>query len=169
MVAFRRALSAVTGALLVVILLTGVLSGAAFAAPNAPAGRTVDPGNASGVSALHAQALGLANAEMARIQAELAKPPPFPSDEWWLRVGRCEQPDNFGGVVWTTHGRNRSTGVLFVGGLGIMEAAWNKFNVYGFPPGWEATPEQQMTIARDIFAIYGPGAWECSRTAGPPF
>ncbi len=49
--------------------------------------------------------------------------------------------------MWTTHGRNRSTGVSFVGGLGIMEAAWNKFNVYGFPPGWEATPEQQMTIA----------------------
>ena len=109
------------------------------------------------------------NAETARIQAEAAKPPPFPSDEWWLRIGRCEQPDNFGGVVWTTHGRNRSTGVSFVGGLGIMEAAWNNFNVYGFPPGWEATPEQQMTIARDIFAQYGPGAWGCSRTAGAPF
>jgi hypothetical protein len=50
-----------------------------------------------------------------------------------------------------------------------MEAAWNKFNVYGFPPGWEATPEQQMTIARDIFALYGPGAWGCTRTVGEPF
>ena len=166
MSAFRRALSAVAGALLVVTIL---------ATPAALA-RTTDPEDTSGVSALHAEALGLANAEMARInaetariQAEAAKPPPFPSDEWWLRIGRCEQPDNFGGVVWTTHGRNRSTGVSFVGGLGIMEAAWNNFNVYGFPPGWEATPEQQMTIARDIFAQYGPGAWGCSRTAGEPF
>ena len=166
MSAFRRALSAVAGALLVVtVVITGLIAGLAPAAP----ARTVDPGDTSGISALHAEALGLANAEMARIRAEAAKPPPFPSDEWWLRIGRCEQPDDFGGVVWSTHGRNRSTGVSFVGGLGIMEAAWNKYNVYGFPPGWEATPEQQMTIARDIFAQYGPGAWGCSRTAGEPF
>ena len=167
MSAFRRAFAAIAAPLFLVVM----LASAAPARSTASAGSAdrVDPEDTSGVSALHAEALGLANAEMARIRAEAAKPPPFPSDEWWLRIGRCEQPDNFGGVVWSTHGRNRSTGVSFVGGLGIMEAAWNKYNVYGFPPGWEATPEQQMTIARDIFAQYGPGAWGCSRTAGEPF
>jgi hypothetical protein len=93
----------------------------------------------------------------------------FPSDDWWYRIGRCEQPDGNGGVRWNTHGSNATTGVMFVGGLGIMEAAWNQFNVYGFPPGWRATPEQQMTIARDIYARYGPTAWSCSKTAGPAF
>jgi hypothetical protein len=155
---FLRALASFVAALLVVVL-------GATAAP----ARILDPKATSGTSGLQAEALGLANAEIARIWASLATPAPFPSDEWWLRIGRCEQPDNVGGVVWTTHGRNRSTGVSFVGGLGIMEAAWNKYNVYGFPPGWEASPEQQMTIARDIFAQYGPGAWGCSHTVGEPF
>lgn len=164
----RRALAALAAALATALL---VVAGHAGPAVAARAGETVDH---SGTSGLQADALGQANAEIARLQAELARAavpakPPFPSDEWWLRIGRCEQPDSFGGVEWTTHGRNRSTGVSFVGGLGIMEAAWNSFNVYGFPPGWEATPEQQMTIARDIFAQYGPGAWGCSQTAGAPF
>src|SRR5207245_8907693 len=54
--------------------------------------------------------------------------PRFPSDEWWYRLGRCEQPDGNGGVRWDAHGPNPESGNVYVGGLGIMEGLWNQIN-----------------------------------------
>ena len=126
-------------------------------------GRTVD------VVARNAELIAYV-AFNARVIEYVAKTVPrFPSDEWWYRLGRCEQPDGNGGVRWDAHGPNPESGNVYVGGLGIMEGLWNQMNVYGFPPGWRASPDQQMTIARDIFARYGASAWGCSRTAGRPF
>ena len=82
-------------------------------------------------------------------------------------IGRCEQPDNAGGVVLdartagTAPTASRSSAVS-----GSWRPRGTRTTSTASLAGWEATPEQQMTIARDIFAQYGPGV--VGRARAPP-
>lgn len=85
--------------------------------------------------------------------------------ETWLAIGRCEQPGNgWGGVRWD------HPGPRWGGGLGIyMEngGTWAAFGgrEYAPTPG-QATPMQQIQVARNVRARYGYGAWGCGRKLG---
>lgn len=97
-----------------------------------------------------------------------AAPDVWPPDEWFYAIGRCEQPGpgGFQGVEWDIHGPT------YQGGLGILDAAWWQYGPAVDPTlprnGGDATPAQQIVVARRIYAAAGPGAWGCTHTVGPP-
>lgn len=94
-------------------------------------------------------------------------PPVVPPDyhdapDWptWRAIGRCEQPGpGADGIAWTHHGS-------YNGGLGILNSSWTAFND-GLPDhAYDATPAQQLTVARRIRARYGYSGWTCARRMG---
>ena len=88
-----------------------------------------------------------------------------PSDDWFLRLGRCEQHAPEGthywqDVWWDSEG-------TYPGGLGILAASWDEAGGREFAvDGAHATPKQQIEVARRIYQHYGPSAWSCSAQIG---
>lgn len=85
--------------------------------------------------------------------------------EAWLAIGRCEQPGNeWGGVRWS------HPGPTYQGGLGFWYGTWDSFkagtSAEGIDNAGDATPAQQMEVARNIRARYGYRAWGCAKKVG---
>lgn len=92
----------------------------------------------------------------------------FPSDEWFFALGRCEQPGGgYAGVAWDTHGPG------YEGGLGFAVGTWDQFapEVLASPPdnAGDARWQDQVRVARHLYALYGPSPWGCSPVAGPAY
>ena len=92
----------------------------------------------------------------------------FPSDEWFFALGRCEQPGNgYAGVAWDTRSSSYS------GGLGFYNGTWSQYapEVLANPPGnaGDARWQDQVRVARHLYALYGPSPWGCSPVAGPAY
>jgi hypothetical protein len=85
--------------------------------------------------------------------------------EIWLAMGRCEQPGNeWGGVRWS------HPGPTYQGGLGFWYGTWDSFkqgtSAAGIDNAGQATPMQQIEVARKIRDRYGYRAWGCARKIG---
>jgi hypothetical protein len=73
----------------------------------------------------------------------------------WEAIAMCES-----GGDWSA-----DTGNGVYGGLGISPAEWDDNGGVGLPS--QASPQQQVAVAKRIMAGHGPGAWPAcaSRTA----
>lgn len=85
--------------------------------------------------------------------------------ETWLAIGRCEQPGNeWGGVRWS------HPGPTYQGGLGFWYGTWDSFkqgtSAEQIDNAGQATPQQQMEVARNIRDRYGYRAWGCGKKLG---
>lgn len=82
--------------------------------------------------------------------------------EYWLAMGRCEQPgDGYGGVEWTIHGPT------YEGGLGFYVSTWDHWRDATMPDNaGDASPAQQMLVADRVYDAVGASAWGCSRVVG---
>lgn len=93
-------------------------------------------------------------------------PWPSPADaDWniWLAMGACEQPGSgVGGVNWSHRGPT------YQGGLGFWYGTWNSYggNVLGIGNAGDATPEEQIWVARRVRAAHGYSAWGCAARLG---
>lgn len=91
-------------------------------------------------------------------------PGSFPSDDWFFRLGRCEQPGSgYQGIQWDSRG-------AYNGGLGFLPATWDDTRDPTWPANMaDAIWEQQVIAARRLYARYGPEPWGCSSVAGPAY
>lgn len=85
--------------------------------------------------------------------------------EIWLAMGRCEQPGNeWGGVRWS------HPGPTYQGGLGFWYGTWDSFkqgtSAASIDNAGDATPMQQIEVARKIRDRHGYRAWGCARKIG---
>lgn len=80
------------------------------------------------------------------------------ADTVWDRVAACESNGN-----WTSN-----TGNGYYGGLQFSSSTWRAFGGQWYAArADEATKNQQITIARRVLAVQGPGAWPtCGVRAG---
>lgn len=85
-----------------------------------------------------------------------------PSDEHWFAIGRCEQPGNgYQGVQWDTHSNT------YEGGLGFALATWREYRHADMPESaGDASWEQQLVVANDLWDRYGPRPWGCKSDVG---
>ena len=75
----------------------------------------------------------------------------------WDRLAACES-----GGRWDIHNS------VHEGGLQFALSTWDAYRPAGFPPrAWQATREQQITVAERVLAAQGWKAWPtCSRRLG---
>lgn len=74
----------------------------------------------------------------------------------WRCVNRAEE-----GGHWSVRGARYS------GGLGIMNAAWAEYRPASYPASAaDASPAEQVAVARKILAVSGPGAWSTGAECG---
>lgn len=75
----------------------------------------------------------------------------------WQAVAACESSGN-----WA------DTAGSFSGGLQFSASTWTSFDVDGYAPtAAQATPLEQVTVARRVLARQGVGAWPvCGPRAG---
>lgn len=83
----------------------------------------------------------------------------------WLAIGRCEQPGNeWGGVRWS------HPGPTYQGGLGFWYGTWDQYkqgtSAAGIDNAGDATPMQQIEVARNVRAAHGYRAWGCAKKLG---
>lgn len=92
------------------------------------------------------------------IKSQSQKLPQALGDSVWDRVAACESSGD-----WTTHTSNG-----YSGGLQFANQYWASFGGTQFAAyAWQATKEQQITIARKELAANGPLAWPiCGPRAG---
>lgn len=85
-----------------------------------------------------------------------------PRADYWLAMGRCEQPGNgYGGVRWDVHGPT------YEGGLGFAWSTWNQYRLEEMPEnGGDASVAEQMIVADRVYDDVGAGAWGCSARVG---
>lgn len=89
--------------------------------------------------------------------------------EIWVAIGRCEQPGNgWRGVNWSHHGNGADGG--YQGGLGFYFGTWDAYkggtSAANIANAGDATPMQQIEVARNVRAAHGYGAWGCGRKLG---
>lgn len=88
--------------------------------------------------------------------------PDYPAErvDYWVAIGRCEQPgDGWAGVYWNHPGPS------YQGGLGFYRGTWDGYKPEGYPEdAGDATPQQQMVVA-DIVYDAG-GYWGCFTKVG---
>ena len=86
-----------------------------------------------------------------------------PSDDWFFRLGRCEQPGSgYQGVQWDSYGN-------YPGGLGFLPATWNLVKDEDWPAVMsDASWVQQVIAGRRLYMMYGTSPWGCSATIGAP-
>lgn len=83
----------------------------------------------------------------------------------WLAMGRCEQPGNeWGGVRWS------HPGPTYQGGLGFWHGTWDQYkrgtSAASIDNAGQATPMQQIEVARKIRDKHGYRAWGCAKKIG---
>lgn len=87
----------------------------------------------------------------------------LPNIDWFIAIGRCEQPGNGKwGIAW------RHPGPTYPGGLGVFAPLWTEKGIEGTdlaPSIPEATPLEQMIHAQRIIDKYGLWAWGCTGVA----
>lgn len=98
------------------------------------------------------------------------EPPAPPADtssdvDIWIAMGRCEQPgDGWEGVNWSHRGPT------YQGGLGFWYGTWDTYkagtSAEGIDNAGDATPQQQMEVARNVRAAHGYHAWGCAARLG---
>lgn len=74
----------------------------------------------------------------------------------WLNLAECES-----NRTWDFRG-------LHFGGLQFTAATWSAFAPDHYPASAaDATPLQEVAVAKRVLAVQGPGAWPvCSKVAG---
>lgn len=93
-------------------------------------------------------------------------PWPSPADpDWdiWMAMGACEQPGNgVGGVNWSHRGPT------YQGGLGFWYGTWASYGgrILGISNAGDATPEEQIWVARRVRDAHGYSAWGCAGRVG---
>lgn len=90
----------------------------------------------------------------------------FPSDEWIIALGRCEQPGDGPHGIWIT-----SEGT-YPGGFGFLPGAYDRVKDPEWPARMsQASLAQQMEAVRRLGAIEGFVArvWSCINTIGPAY
>jgi hypothetical protein len=83
----------------------------------------------------------------------------------WVAIAQCEQPGNgWMGVRWD------HPGPTYQGGLGFWYGTWDSYkrgtSAAAIDNAGDATPAQQMEVARRVRAAHGYGAWGCGRKLG---
>jgi peptidoglycan hydrolase-like protein with peptidoglycan-binding domain len=101
---------------------------------------------------------GIGLASFATVGAGLATPSSAQAGTVWDRVAECESSGN-----WSIN-----TGNGFYGGLQFSYSTWQAFGGQRYAPTADrATKAQQITVAKKVLQVQGPGAWpHCSRVAG---
>lgn len=55
----------------------------------------------------------------------------------------------------------------YQGAFGFYRGSWDQFRPAGFPAdAWQATPRQQLVVARRIYARYRFTGWGCHKHGG---
>ena len=101
---------------------------------------------------------GVGLASVATVGAGLAAPSSAQAGTVWDRVAECESAGN-----WSIN-----TGNGFYGGLQFSYRTWKAFGGQRYAPTADrASKAQQITVAKKVLQVQGPGAWpHCSRVAG---
>jgi hypothetical protein len=103
---------------------------------------------------------GVAVAGFATIGGGIATSSSAQAGTVWDSVAKCESGGN-----WSIN-----TGNGFYGGLQFTSSTWKGFGGGRYASRADlATKSQQITIAKKVLKVQGPGAWpHCSRVAGLP-
>jgi hypothetical protein len=73
--------------------------------------------------------------------------------ELWYRIGVCET-----GLNWRHHTRD------YQGAFGFARSTWDGYKPKGYPAeAYQATPRQQLVVARNVARRVGLSAWGCYR------
>ena len=101
---------------------------------------------------------GVGLASVATVGASLAAASSSQASTVWDRVASCESGGN-----WSIN-----TGNGYYGGLQFSYSTWNAFGGQRYAATADrATKAQQITVAKKVLQLQGPGAWpHCSRVAG---
>ena len=101
---------------------------------------------------------GVGLASVATVGAGLASASSAQAGTVWDRVAECESSGN-----WSIN-----TGNGYYGGLQFSYTTWKSFGGQRYAPTADrATKAQQITVAKKVLQVQGPGAWpHCSRVAG---
>jgi hypothetical protein len=101
---------------------------------------------------------GIGLASFATVGAGLAAPSSAQAGTVWDRLAECESSGN-----WSIN-----TGNGFYGGLQFSYSTWQAFGGQRYARTADrATKAQQITVAKKVLQVQGPGAWpHCSRVAG---
>jgi hypothetical protein len=83
----------------------------------------------------------------------------------WIAMGRCEQPgDGWMGVRWSHRGPT------YQGGLGFWYGTWDAYkrgtSAENIDNAGDATPMQQIEVARRVRDAHGYHAWGCAAKVG---
>ena len=101
---------------------------------------------------------GVGLASVATVGASLAAASSSQASTVWDRVASCESGGN-----WSIN-----TGNGYYGGLQFSYSTWKAFGGQRYAATADrATKAQQITVAKKVLQLQGPGAWpHCSRVAG---
>lgn len=81
--------------------------------------------------------------------------PPWLPKIWWA-IGMCETGLDY-----------RHNSGAYQGAYGFYRGSWDAFKPAGYPAeAYQATPRQQLTVARRIYARYGLTGWGCYTHGG---
>jgi hypothetical protein len=109
-------------------------------------------------SRVRAKVTGAAAVGVASVAGGIATASTAQAATVWDRVAACESGGN-----WTI-----TTGNGYYGGLQFSDRTWDGFGGERYAPtANRATKAQQITIAKKVLAVQGPGAWPtCGKRAG---